>query len=98
MDTLLPGIRAERVPTGRLAVNVLSVPGRTGLIGAIPGWPGEQAWPPQPMLAQTRSVLDGYAAAGGRYREVAIDDAAHSPHLDQPERFLAELGGHLSSA
>src|SRR5215472_13751048 len=69
-----------------------------GSIGAIPGWPGEQAWPPQPMLAQTRAVLDGYAAAGGRYREVVIDDAAHSPHLDQPERFLAELGTHLSSA
>jgi pimeloyl-ACP methyl ester carboxylesterase len=69
-----------------------------GSIGAIPGWPGEQAWPAQPMLAQTRAVLDGYAAAGGRYREVAIDDAAHSPHLDQPERFLAELSGHLSGA
>jgi pimeloyl-ACP methyl ester carboxylesterase len=124
MDTLLPGISAERVPTSRLTVNVLSVPGRTGppvlwlrgtddvivsdhslydlaylgSIGAIPGWPGEQTWPPQPMLAQTRAVLDGYAAAGGRYREVAIDDAAHGPHLDQPERFLAELGAHLSSA
>ena len=33
-----------------------------------------------------------------RYREVAIDDAAHSPHLDQPERFLAELSGHLPGA
>ena len=30
MDTLLPGISAERVPTSRLTVNVLSVPGRTG--------------------------------------------------------------------
>src|SRR6516225_9863484 len=53
-----------------------------GSIGAIPGWPGEQAWPPQPMLAQTRAVLDGYAAAGGRYREVAIEDSGHGPHLD----------------
>src|SRR5262252_8972691 len=35
-----------------------------GSVGAIPGWPGEQTWPPQPMLAQTRAVLDGYAAAG----------------------------------
>jgi pimeloyl-ACP methyl ester carboxylesterase len=43
-------------------------------------------------------VLDGYAAAGGSYREVAIDGAAHSSHLDQPDRFLAELGAHLSSA
>src|SRR5262252_5705424 len=30
MDTLLPGSSAERVPTSRLTVNVLSVPGRTG--------------------------------------------------------------------
>ena len=28
------------------------------------------------MVAQTRAVLDGYAAAGGRYREVVIEDAA----------------------
>jgi hypothetical protein len=98
MDRLLPGIRAERVPTGRLAVNVLSVPGRTGLIGAIPGWPGEQAWPPQPMLAQTRAVLDGYAAAGGHYREVAVADSGHGPHLDQAERFLAELCDQLERA
>jgi pimeloyl-ACP methyl ester carboxylesterase len=50
------------------------------------------------MVAQTRSVLDGYAAAGGRYREVVIEDAGHGPHLDQPERFLAELAGHLDTA
>jgi pimeloyl-ACP methyl ester carboxylesterase len=30
MDTLLPGITAERMPTSRLTVAVLSVPGRTG--------------------------------------------------------------------
>jgi len=67
-----------------------------GSIGAIPGWPGEQACPPQPMVAQTRAVLDGYAAAGGRYREVVIADSGHGPHLDQPEKFLAELTSHLS--
>lgn len=50
------------------------------------------------MVAQTRAVLDGYAAAGGRYREVAIEDSGHGPHLDQPERFLAELCGQLSGA
>ena len=67
-----------------------------GSLGAIPGWPGEQTWPPQPMVAQTRAVLLGYATAGGRFREVVIDDAGHGPHLDQPERFLAELRGHLA--
>src|SRR3984957_25357 len=30
MDTLLPGITAQRVPTSRLTVNVLEVAGRTG--------------------------------------------------------------------
>ena len=69
-----------------------------GSIGAVPGWPGAEAWPPQPMVAQTRAVLDGYAAAGGRYREVVIDDASHGPHLEQPQRFLAELDQHLSGA
>ena len=69
-----------------------------GSLGAVPGWPGAQAWPPQPMVAQTRAVLDGYAAAGGRYREVVIEDAGHGPHLDQPERFLAELTAQLAAA
>ena len=50
------------------------------------------------MLAQTRAVLDGYAAAGGRYREVAIADSGHGPHLDQAGRFLAELCEHLARA
>jgi len=40
-----------------------------GSLGVIPGWPGEQTWPPQPMVAQTRAVLLGYAAAGGRFRQ-----------------------------
>jgi pimeloyl-ACP methyl ester carboxylesterase len=68
-----------------------------GSVGAIPGWPGEQTWPPQPMVAQTRAVLLGYAAAGGRFREVVIEDSGHGPHLDQPERFGAELRAHLAA-
>ena len=67
-----------------------------GSLGVIPGWPGEQTWPPQPMVSQTRAVLLGYAAAGGLFREVVIEDAGHGPHLDQPERFLAELSDHLA--
>jgi len=69
-----------------------------GSLGAVPGWPGEQTWPPQPMVTQTRAVLNGYAVAGGRYREAVIEDAGHGPHLDQPERFLAELTEHLAAA
>jgi pimeloyl-ACP methyl ester carboxylesterase len=69
-----------------------------GSIGAVPGWPGADAWPPQPMLGQTRALLDGYAAAGGQYRETAIQDSGHGPHLDQPAQFRAALAEHLAGA
>jgi pimeloyl-ACP methyl ester carboxylesterase len=69
-----------------------------GSIGAIPGWPGADVMPPQPMVAQTRFFLDGYAAAGGAYREVTIQDSGHGPHLDQPEQFRAALARHLAEA
>ena len=72
--------------------------GYLGSIGAIPGWPGADACPPQPMLAQTRALLDGYAAAGGRYREVVFEGSGHGPHLDQAARFRAALSEHLSQA
>lgn len=69
-----------------------------GSLGVVPGWPGAEQWPPQPMLAQTRSVLDGYAAAGGTYSEVIIADSGHGPHLDHPAEFLAALLETLESA
>jgi pimeloyl-ACP methyl ester carboxylesterase len=50
------------------------------------------------MVAQTRALLDGYAAAGGRYREAVIQDSGHGPHLDQPELFLTVLSEHLAQA
>jgi pimeloyl-ACP methyl ester carboxylesterase len=58
-----------------------------GAMGAVPGWPGAEECPPQPMLAQTRAVLDQYAANGGSYQEIVIADAGHSPYLDQPDAF-----------
>jgi pimeloyl-ACP methyl ester carboxylesterase len=72
--------------------------GYVGSWGASPGGGGMDACPPQPMLAQTRGLLDGYAAAGGRYREVVFEDSGHGPHLDQPERFLAAFTEHLAQA
>jgi pimeloyl-ACP methyl ester carboxylesterase len=69
-----------------------------GSLGAVPGWPGEQTWPPQPMVAQMRAVLEGYAVSGGRFREVVIEDSGHGPHLDQPERFRGVLAGHLAGS
>jgi pimeloyl-ACP methyl ester carboxylesterase len=69
-----------------------------GQVGVIPGWPGADVAPPQPMKVQTRAVLDRYAANGGIYREVALPEAGHAPHLDEAAIFDAELAQHIAGA
>jgi pimeloyl-ACP methyl ester carboxylesterase len=69
-----------------------------GSIGAVPGWPGADRFPPQPMVTQTRAVLDRYAAAGGAYREVVLPDVGHSPHVERPQEFVVALLEHLDTA
>lgn len=58
-----------------------------GALGFVPGWPGEEECPPQPMLDQIKAVLDQYQENGGEYDEVVIADAAHSPYIEKPEEF-----------
>jgi pimeloyl-ACP methyl ester carboxylesterase len=65
--------------------------GFLGQVGAVPGWPGADVYPPQPMVSQTRRVLDAYAANGGEYEEVVLANCGHSPHLEKPEEFVAAL-------
>ena len=43
--------------------------GTLGELGAVPGWPGADVMPPQPMETQFRAVLDRYAGNGGRVRD-----------------------------
>ncbi|WP_422736636.1 alpha/beta fold hydrolase [Micromonospora sp. WMMD729] len=62
-----------------------------GSLGVVPGWPGAESCPPQPMVGQTRAVLERYAAAGGTYREVVLPGCGHSPHIERPGEFVAEL-------
>lgn len=68
-----------------------------GSIGAVPDWPGEDVCPPQPMVTQTRSVLDAYAFNSGHYREIVVENAGHGPHLDQPKVFHDALVTHLGA-
>lgn len=72
-----------------------SDPGFLGRAGLLPGWPGEEAYPPQPMLAQTRTVLESYASAGGSYNEIVIDDAGHVPFIEKPAAFNAVFHPHI---
>jgi pimeloyl-ACP methyl ester carboxylesterase len=63
--------------------------GTLGMLGAVPGWPGADVYPPQPMVGQTRFVLDQYKDNGGSYEEVVIAEAGHSPYIEHPEEFMA---------
>lgn len=65
--------------------------GYLGQLDFVPGWPGEDVFPPQPMVSQIRAVLDEYAARGGGYREEIIQDCGHSPHVEKPEAFQGLL-------
>ncbi len=70
-------------------------PGYLGKLGAVPGWPGDEVYPPQPMVAQIRALLDAYREGGGGYREAVVADCGHSPHIERPEEFRRLLGEFL---
>jgi pimeloyl-ACP methyl ester carboxylesterase len=63
--------------------------GTLGQLGYVPGWPGADVYPPQPMVSQTRYVLDQYKDNRGSYEEVVIADAGHTPYIEKPEEFMA---------
>ena len=69
--------------------------GTLGKLGAVPGWPGDEVYPPQPMVGQMRAVLDQYAAKGGRYWEKVMADTAHTPYVEKPGEFVNLLLTHL---
>lgn len=62
-----------------------------GKLGLVPGYPGEDVVPPQPMVAQTRALLERYREGGGDVREVVLPDVGHSPFLEAPAAFLEAL-------
>lgn len=69
--------------------------GYLGQLGEIPGWPGEDEFPPQPMVSQTRDVLDEYEENGGSFEETVIDGTGHSPHIEKQTDVTDALLGHL---
>ncbi|MEW6216627.1 MAG: alpha/beta hydrolase [Candidatus Bipolaricaulota bacterium] len=68
-----------------------------GDMGLIPGWPGREVFPHQPMLKQTRYVLNRYREAGGTYAEVVIPDCGHVAFIEKPREFNAAFHTHLRS-
>lgn len=72
--------------------------GSLGAAGHVPGWPGMEVYPPQPMVTQIREVLTAYADRGGRVRMEMFDGSGHSPNLDAAERWTALFWDHVISA
>lgn len=72
--------------------------GTLGQLGFVPGCPGPDVFPSQPMLKQTRAVLERYQAAGGRFAEHVIADTGHTPYVEKPAEFMALLTAHLGAA
>jgi pimeloyl-ACP methyl ester carboxylesterase len=71
--------------------------GTLGQLDLVPGWPGADVFPPQPMVSQMRAVLDKYQANGGQYQEVVIADSGHSPLIEKPKEFREALVTFLQS-
>lgn len=62
-----------------------------GLMGYIPGYPGQEKFPPQPMVSQIKNFLDEYAVRGGTYEKLIIERAGHTPFVERPEEFLKKF-------
>lgn len=68
-----------------------------GEIGAVPGWPGAEVMPPQPMESQLRAVLDRYQANGGSYEEIVLDGVGHGIPLEAPQAVADAIAAHLDA-
>jgi pimeloyl-ACP methyl ester carboxylesterase len=64
-----------------------SDPGTWGPTGRLPGFPGPEAYPPQPMMDQIVKMLEDYREHGGYCEEVCIKGAGHVPFLSHPDEF-----------
>ncbi|MBN2043953.1 MAG: alpha/beta hydrolase [Anaerolineales bacterium] len=62
--------------------------GTLGQMGLVPGWPGLDVYPPQPMVSQTRYLLESYKAKGGDFEEFVMADTAHTPFVEKPQEFM----------
>lgn len=71
--------------------------GTLGKLGQVPGWPGDDVFPPQPMVTQIRAVLERYRNVGGRVEMEMFDGSGHFPVADAAERWRARFFDFLAS-
>jgi pimeloyl-ACP methyl ester carboxylesterase len=71
--------------------------GTLGKMGHVPGWPGEDVFPPQPMVSQIRAVLERYRAGGGRVEIEMFEGSGHFPPIDATQRWREVFFAFLAS-
>ncbi|MDZ7806625.1 MAG: alpha/beta hydrolase [Gracilimonas sp.] len=69
--------------------------GVLGNMGLIEGYPGTDKYPAQPMVSQTRKVLQEYEKESGSFREALMENTGHTPFIEQPEVFLEQFLKHV---
>jgi pimeloyl-ACP methyl ester carboxylesterase len=72
--------------------------GTLGKMGVVPGWPGEEVFPPQLMVTQIRTVLDRYREAGGHVQMEMFEGSGHGPLFDAAERWSKLFFEFLATA
>ena len=71
--------------------------GTLGELGAVPGWPGAEVFPPQPQIAQTRRVFERRLGHGGVMREIVLHEVGHGPLIERPGEVAALMLGHIDA-
>jgi pimeloyl-ACP methyl ester carboxylesterase len=72
--------------------------GTLGRMGAVPGWPGDDVFPPQPMVTQIRTLLERYRAAGGHVEMELFEGSGHCPAIDAAPRWSERFFAFLDAA
>ena len=75
-----------------------SDPGTWGPQGLLPGFPGEDKYPPQPMMEQIRKLLEDYTGAGGTFHEVSVERCGHVPFISHQDEFNRVFHCYLESS
>jgi pimeloyl-ACP methyl ester carboxylesterase len=68
--------------------------GNLGKLGAVPGWPGDEVFPPQPMIAQLRQVFSRRRG----FEEVVLHEVGHGPLVERPAEVARLMLDHISRA
>jgi pimeloyl-ACP methyl ester carboxylesterase len=66
--------------------------GTLGKLGAVPGWPGDEVYPPQPMIAQSRGIFERR-----RVCEVVLHEVGHGPQIERAGEVARLMLEHIDA-